>query len=83
LGELAGVLGCGMASSPMKYLGLPLGASFKAKPIWNDILEKVDCRWLAGKEYLSKGGRVTLIKSILSNLPTCLFILYQLRWQID
>lgn len=25
----------------MKYLGLPLGASFKAKFIWDDIIEKI------------------------------------------
>lgn len=26
----------------MKRLGIPLGASFKAKPIWNGIIEKVE-----------------------------------------
>jgi hypothetical protein len=41
VGELAGVLGCGTASLPLKYLGLPLGACFKAKPIWDDIMENV------------------------------------------
>jgi hypothetical protein len=25
---------------PMKYLGLPLGAKFKAKSIWDSIIEK-------------------------------------------
>jgi hypothetical protein len=32
---LAGILGCGVASQslPLKYLGLPLGASYKAKHI--------------------------------------------------
>jgi len=29
-----------ISSLPMKYLGLPLGASFKAKSIWDDIIEK-------------------------------------------
>jgi hypothetical protein len=77
LGDLAGVLGCGMASLPLKYLGLPLGASFKSKPIWDDILEKVDRRLASWKRgYLLKGGRVTLIKSTLSNLPTYFLSLY-------
>jgi hypothetical protein len=55
----------------MKYLGLPLGASFKANHIWDDIIEKVEHR-LAGWKimYLSKDGRVTLIKSTFSNFPT-------------
>jgi hypothetical protein len=30
---LADILGCGVASLPVKYLGLPLGASYKAKHI--------------------------------------------------
>ena len=68
---LVAVLGCKQGSLPMKYLGLPLGEKFKDKTIWNPILEKME-RKLAGwkKLYLSKGGRVTLIKSTLSNLPT-------------
>ena len=77
VGELASVLGCGTASLPLKYLGLPLDACFKAKPIWDDIMEKVDRRLASWKRlYLSKGGRVTLIKSTLSNLPTCFLSLF-------
>jgi hypothetical protein len=30
---LTGIQGCGIGSLPMKYLGLPLGASYKAKHI--------------------------------------------------
>ena len=75
--ELADILGCRMASLPLKYLGLPLGASFKAKPIWDNILEKVDRRLASWKRlYLSKGDRVTLIKSTLSNLPPYFLSLY-------
>jgi hypothetical protein len=35
---LACILGCRVASLPMKYLGLPLGASYKATSICNDII---------------------------------------------
>ena len=74
---LVAVLGCKQGSLPMKYLGLPLGAKFKDKSIWNPILEKME-RKLAGwkKLYLSKGGRVTLTKSTLSNLPTYFLSLF-------
>jgi hypothetical protein len=60
---LARILGWRVLPLPMKYLGLPLGASFKAKPIWNGIIEKVE-HCLAGWKqlYLSKGGRITLMK---------------------
>ena len=36
------VLGCKQGSLPMKYLGLPLGAKFKDKTIWDPILEKME-----------------------------------------
>jgi hypothetical protein len=69
--ELANILGCGTSSLPLKYLGMPLGASYKAKSIWESIVEKMECRLVSWKMmYLSKGGKVTLIKSTLSDLPT-------------
>ena len=71
------VLGCKQGTLPMKYLGLPLRAKFKDKAIWNPILEKIDRRLAGWKRlYLSKGGRVTLIKSTLSNLPTYILSLF-------
>lgn len=36
------ILGCRVASLLMKYLGLPLGASYKATSIWNGIIENVE-----------------------------------------
>jgi hypothetical protein len=71
IGTLAAYLGCRVANLPMKYLGLPLGAAYKAVSMWNEVTEQMERR-LAGwkKLCLSKGGRVTLIKSTLSNLPT-------------
>jgi hypothetical protein len=68
---LAGILDCGVSSLPLKYLGFPLGVSFKAKSIWDGVVGKIERRMASWKRiYLSKSGRVTLIKSTLSNLPT-------------
>jgi hypothetical protein len=69
--SLAHILRCRIGSLPMTYLGLPLGASFKSFSIWNGVIEKVERRLASWKKlYLSKGGRVTLIHSTLSNIPT-------------
>ena len=74
---LLNVLGCKHVTLPMKYLGLRLGAKFKNKTIWNPILEKMERRLAKWKRlYLSKGGRVTLIKSTLSNFPTYFLSLF-------
>ena len=74
---LLNVLGCKQGTLPMKYLGLPLGAKVKDKTIWNPILEKIERRLTGWKcLYLSRGGRVTLIKSTLSNLPTYFLSLF-------
>jgi multisubunit Na+/H+ antiporter MnhB subunit len=35
------ILGCGVASLPLKFLNLPLGESYKAKHIWDGVIEKV------------------------------------------
>jgi len=69
--DLPSILGCGVSSLPLKYLGLPLEAPFKAKSCWDEVVGKIERRLASWKRlYLSKGGRVTLIKSTLSNLPT-------------
>jgi len=75
--ELASILGCGVASLPIKYLGLPLGAKYKDAHMWNSIIEKMEAR-LAGLKRLclSKGGRLTLINSTLSSLPTYFLSLF-------
>ena len=41
LDALANILQCRVGSLPMKYLGMPLGSSFKTSLIWNPILEKM------------------------------------------
>jgi hypothetical protein len=42
--ELASILSCGISSLLLKYLSLPLGASYKAKSIWDGIVEKFERR---------------------------------------
>ena len=71
------LLGCSQSHLPMTYLGLPLGAKFKDRAIWNSILERMERRLTSWKQlYLSKGGKITLIKSTLSSLPTYFLSLF-------
>ena len=79
ISNLATILGCKVESTAIKYLGLPLGAQFKSTAIWTLILERMEKR-LAGwrKRHLSKGGRITLIKSTLSGLPTYFLSLFSI-----
>ena len=80
---LASILGCRVSALPLMYLGLPLRASFKKKTIWNAVVEKVEKRLAGWKRiYLSKGGRLTLIKSTLSSLPSYYLSLFPLPMSV-
>ena len=74
---LASILHCRVGSLPMKYLGMLLGTSFKTVSIWNPILEKMEKK-LSGWKclYLSKGCRLTLLRSTLSSFPTYFLSLF-------
>ena len=55
----------------MIYLGMPLGTLYKTASIWNPILDRMEKMLSGWKQlYLSKGGRLTLLKGTLLNLPT-------------
>jgi hypothetical protein len=75
--SLASLLCCRIGALPMTYLGMPLGAPYKALPIWNSVIEKIERRLASWQiMYLSKGGRLTLLKSTLSSLPTYFLSLF-------
>ncbi|RVW51028.1 hypothetical protein CK203_077618 [Vitis vinifera] len=61
--EMTVKLGCRVGSLPTVYLGLPLGAHHKALPMWDGVEERMRRRLALWKrQYMSKGGRITLIK---------------------
>ena len=68
--SLANIFQCRVGSLPMIYLGMPLGTLYKTTSIWNPILKMMEKKLSDWKQlYLSKGGRLTLLKSTLSSLP--------------
>jgi hypothetical protein len=77
LSDLDESLCCHIGELPLSYLEMPLGASYKATAVWNPILEKMERRLLGWQKlYLSKGGRLTLLRSTLSSLPTYFLSLF-------
>ncbi|WMV13356.1 hypothetical protein MTR67_006741 [Solanum verrucosum] len=74
---LARNLGCQIATLPTRYLGMPLGAQNKETAVWSEILERCNkklARWKS--QYLSLGGRLTLVKSVLDALPSYMMSLF-------
>lgn len=71
LGKVVAVLGCETMPPPITYLGLPLGAKCSSKSIWGPVIERVEKRLASWKgRFLPKGGKLVLLKSVLSSLPT-------------
>jgi hypothetical protein len=67
---LAASFGCIVGSFPFTYLGLPLGLT---KPLVRDfapLICRVERRLAASSQFLSYAGRLQLINSVLSSLPT-------------
>lgn len=68
--HLASVLGCKVGSLPSTYWGLPLGVPFKSIHAGDAVEERFQRRLALWKrQYLSKGGRLSLLKNTLSSLP--------------
>ena len=72
---LTSELGCGVGSLPTTYLSLPLGAM----GVWDIIEERFRKRSTSWKrQYISKGGRLTLIRSTLFSLPIYFISLFRM-----
>ena len=80
---LANELGCKTRNLPTTYLGLPLGMRCNSVSIWDGVEERLR-RKLANwkRQHISKGGRLTLIKSTLSNLPIYTMSLFRLPKEV-
>ena len=66
---LALKLGCNVGTLPSTYLGLPLGAPHKSMVVWDGMEEmmwKILALWKI--QYISKGERITLIRSTLVSM---------------
>ncbi|GJU55544.1 RNA-directed DNA polymerase, eukaryota [Tanacetum coccineum] len=75
--NMAFVLGCGIEKIPMLYLGVPVGGNMKRCENWKPIVQKFASKMSQWKaKILSVGGRLSLIKAVLGNIPTYYMSLY-------
>jgi ribonuclease HI len=69
--QICKVLGFKKGQFPGKYLGIALEKGANSSKIWQNTIEKVDARIGSWKDkWLSKAGKCTKIKSVLSAIPT-------------
>jgi len=66
--------GCSIGSLPFTYFGMPLGLHKLAVKDFLPLVKKCEGRLLVTSNLLSKGGRLVMVNSILSSLPTFLMI---------
>jgi hypothetical protein len=61
---------CKIGSVPFTYLGLPVGANPRLEMTWHPLIQLLTSRlgsW--GNKYVSLGGRVVLLNSVLNAIP--------------
>ncbi|GAU42656.1 hypothetical protein TSUD_398610 [Trifolium subterraneum] len=70
LGEAASALCCKVGKLPFLYLGLPIGGDPRRLFFWEPVLTRLKKRLSGWKSrFLSFGGRLVLLKSVLTSLP--------------
>ena len=83
LSNLASVLDCRVSKWPLSYLGLPLEGNPTIIGFWDPVVKRISRR-LDGwkKAFLSLGGRITLIQSYLSHIPSYFLSLFKIPTSI-
>ncbi|CAJ2638568.1 unnamed protein product [Trifolium pratense] len=70
LGEAASALCCKVGKIPFLYLGLQIGGDPRRLSFWEPMLIRIKNRLSGWKSrFLSFGGRLVLLKSVLTSLP--------------
>ena len=70
LSEAASVLNSRTGTIPFLYLGLPVGGDSQKLSFWKPVVDRIRARLsLWNYQFLSFGGRLVLLKSVMSSLP--------------
>jgi hypothetical protein len=79
LDSAASFLKCVVGLLPFTYLGLPVGANPRRLSTWNPVLDVIQRRLASWKnKYVSLGGRVVLLNSVLSAIPIFYLSLFKM-----
>nr|GEX65555.1 RNA-directed DNA polymerase, eukaryota, reverse transcriptase zinc-binding domain protein [Tanacetum cinerariifolium] len=74
---------CSTFDPPFHYLGVKVGAPMSRKDSWKDVTSKLSARLSKWKlKTLSIGGRLTLLKSVLTAVPIYYMSLYKVPIRI-
>ncbi len=68
--NLSGLLGCKVGTLPFTSLGLPMGTTRPRVVDFAPLVDRIERRLTASSVFLPYGGRLTLINSVLSSIPT-------------
>lgn len=83
--QLASLLGCAKGAFPFKYLGLPLSDRVLPRSAYMQLIRKIRDKlsgWTAS--FLSIAGRMVLVNSVLSLMPTYFMSVFKLpAWVIS
>ncbi|KAJ4747435.1 RNA-directed DNA polymerase (reverse transcriptase)-related family protein [Rhynchospora pubera] len=77
--HLAQVFGCKVGSLPLHYLGIPLHYRKLTNSDWSCVVDKVSSKLQQWKgAFLSIGGRLILVNSVLSAVPLYTLSMYKM-----
>ena len=70
LSEASTMLSCRRGAIPFIYLGLPIRGDSRKISFWKPVVDRIVSRLSSwNHKFLSFGGRLVLLKSVLSSLP--------------
>ncbi|XP_058760915.1 uncharacterized protein LOC131634285 [Vicia villosa] len=73
------VLSCKVEDIKFYFLDIPIGFNLRKKETWRHLLQKMKNRLVRWKNhFLNLGGRITLLKSILSSLTIFIMSFYKM-----
>ncbi|KAL6516895.1 hypothetical protein OROHE_018183 [Orobanche hederae] len=79
LSDMAAILGCEVGKLPIPYLGIKVGVNQRKGETWSSVIQKIRSRlkrW--DDKNISFGGRITLLNSVLSSIPTFYLSFYKI-----